>query len=151
MARSCAGSISDTAYSSQELAPHTDCSYLSSPQDLQMFNCVRSAGVGGATRLVDGFSVCEHMRRHHPETFGFLSSVPLPFYCWNTADSEIATHHAPVIGCGARAIIARCAIGAVHARASQMRAQQDRSPVRSIARNASSVSERPRPTQECVR
>jgi len=75
--------IKDTAYSNIGLHPHTDCCYLSSPCELQTFNCTQTSddAEGGATWCVDGFSVAEHMRREHPDAFSFFCNVPLKFQC----------------------------------------------------------------------
>ena len=83
--RAHADAVTDSAYESCSLPPHTDCTYLTQPPGLQLFNCAAQPSptaaepLAGATRLVDGFAVGERLRRRAPDAFGFFSSTPLPF------------------------------------------------------------------------
>ncbi|CAM9233349.1 unnamed protein product, partial [Lampetra planeri] len=47
--------------------------------EVQFLHCVRQAVRGGASQLVDGFAVCEQLRREQPEAFRLLASTPLNY------------------------------------------------------------------------
>ncbi|XP_075919802.1 gamma-butyrobetaine dioxygenase-like [Petromyzon marinus] len=46
---------------------------------VQFLHCVRQALRGGSSQLVDGFWVCEQLRREQPAAFRLLTSTPLNF------------------------------------------------------------------------
>ena len=53
----------DTAYTNQPLAVHTDTAYLSSPCGLQMFHLLsHTGGTGGESLFVDGYAAAAHLR-----------------------------------------------------------------------------------------
>eukprot|EP00667_Euglena_gracilis_P003760 EG_transcript_3771 len=89
------GYIPDTAYTNLQLAPHIDGCYMEAVPAVQIFLCLQPSVSGGATWLLDGFSVAEELRRKHPRAFAFFRSVPLPFHCITAAD-HVGAHH-PVI------------------------------------------------------
>ena len=53
--------VNDTAMTSIELPPHTDCTYYGTPPGLQLFSCLENNAVGGESWFVDGRAVrlCE--------------------------------------------------------------------------------------------
>ena len=65
----------DTAYTNLTLPPHVDGTYFSEAPGLQFFQIPQHDGEGGETVLVDGFQVGNHLKRHAPELFDYLSSV----------------------------------------------------------------------------
>ncbi|XP_078738888.1 gamma-butyrobetaine dioxygenase [Lampetra fluviatilis] len=69
----------NVAYTAGPLAPHTDYPALTHPPGVQFLHCVRQAVRGGASQLVDGFAVCEQLRREQPEAFRLLASTPLNY------------------------------------------------------------------------
>ncbi len=71
-------SRADTAYTSLELAPHTDGTYSHDAPGLQMLHCLHFDGSGGASTMVDGFAVAEHLQRHQPDAHRLLSTVDIP-------------------------------------------------------------------------
>jgi len=79
--------VVDTAYTNQELLPHTDCTYYRDPPALQVFHCVQASsdGGGGATWLADGFAVAAELQAKHPRSFAFFARQPLPFHCLESA------------------------------------------------------------------
>eukprot|EP00668_Euglena_longa_P014091 GGOE01018063.1.p1 GENE.GGOE01018063.1~~GGOE01018063.1.p1 ORF type:complete len:782 (-),score=227.67 GGOE01018063.1:690-3035(-) len=89
------GYIPDTAYTNLQLGPHIDCCYMQAVPALQVFLCVQPSVSGGATWLLDGFSVAEELRRNHPRAFAFFRSIELPFHCITDTYHVQASH--PVI------------------------------------------------------
>ncbi|TMS35721.1 hypothetical protein L596_003057 [Steinernema carpocapsae] len=67
----------DTAYSNEEIGPHTDGTYLDQTPGIQVFHCLKQATFGGDTILVDGFMVAEQFRKEFPKEFDLLRTVPL--------------------------------------------------------------------------
>jgi alpha-ketoglutarate-dependent taurine dioxygenase len=91
------GEVRDTAYTTEELPLHTDCTYMQHTPGIQLFNCVRQASqrpgspLDGATKLADGFKAAEVLRRDFPSTFAFFCRVPLPFI---HQEGAVAMRHA---------------------------------------------------------
>ena len=46
---------------------------------MQLLHCLRAAGEGGDTGLVDGFAAAAAFRAGDPESFGTLTRTPVPF------------------------------------------------------------------------
>jgi gamma-butyrobetaine dioxygenase len=83
------------AYSGLGLAVHTDNPYRDPVPTLQLLHCLSSSTSGGDNTLVDGFSVAEHLREHHPDDFGMLATLAVPFcYADDTCDLAV---QAPII------------------------------------------------------
>jgi gamma-butyrobetaine dioxygenase len=75
------------AFTSLALGLHTDNPYRAPAPTLQLLHCLRSAGAGGETILVDGFRVAEAMALLDPSGFLLLSTTPVRFrYADATAD-----------------------------------------------------------------
>ena len=70
------GEHADTAYSRDELQPHTDGTYYSEPPGVQVFHCLRHDGAGGETTLVDGFAGLQRLYDADPAAYRLLSTVP---------------------------------------------------------------------------
>jgi alpha-ketoglutarate-dependent taurine dioxygenase len=71
----------DTAYTGIALPAHTDGCYMLDVPGLQVFHALKSDPErGGDSLLVDGLSVAEHLRKHHPDTFAFLCNYQLPYH-----------------------------------------------------------------------
>lgn len=75
-----ADKVNDTAYTNIELKPHTDCTYLSHPPGLQIFNCVEQSSEGGRTWLVDGHAIAHTLKARNPKAFEYFCKTTLPFY-----------------------------------------------------------------------
>lgn len=72
-------SVNDTAYSSVEIASHTDGTYWSDTPGLQLFHLLSHVGgSGGESSLVDAFYCAEILRKEHPEDFELLTRIPVP-------------------------------------------------------------------------
>jgi gamma-butyrobetaine dioxygenase len=83
------------AYTGTALAPHTDNPYRDPVPTVQLLHCLRAAGAGGDTILVDGFAAAERLRALDPAAFTTLSTVWLPFR--HDGPTAILTSRAPVI------------------------------------------------------
>jgi len=67
------------AFTSREIAPHTDNPYRDPVPTLQLLHCLRDASSGGDTGLVDGFAAAAALRATDPESFGVLTGTPVSF------------------------------------------------------------------------
>ncbi|KAF2000084.1 Trimethyllysine dioxygenase [Amniculicola lignicola CBS 123094] len=66
----------DTAYTNIPLGAHTDTTYFSDPAGLQAFHLLsHTDGSGGASLLVDGFSIARQLRQQDPEAYRTLSTT----------------------------------------------------------------------------
>ena len=68
------------AFTSRELAPHTDNPYRDPVPTLQLLHCLRDAVSGGDTGLVDGFAVAATLRTEDPWSFRVLTTTAWPFH-----------------------------------------------------------------------
>jgi len=67
------------AYTSQAIRPHTDNPYRDPAPTVQLLHCLRAAGEGGDTVLVDGFAAAAAFRAADAESFGTLTRTPVSF------------------------------------------------------------------------
>ena len=67
------------AYTSQAIRPHTDNPYRDPVPTVQLLHCLRAAGEGGDTVLVDGFAAAAAFRADDAESFATLTRTPVPF------------------------------------------------------------------------
>ena len=67
------------AYTSQAIRPHTDNPYRDPAPTVQLLHCLRAAGEGGDTGLVDGFAAAAELRTTDAESFGVLAKTPVSF------------------------------------------------------------------------
>ncbi|HTR91537.1 MAG TPA: TauD/TfdA family dioxygenase [Trebonia sp.] len=75
------------AFTSREIAPHTDNPYRDPVPTLQLLHCLRSADIGGDSGLFDGFAAAAELRRADPAAFAVLTTTPWRFrYTDDTAD-----------------------------------------------------------------
>jgi trimethyllysine dioxygenase len=83
----------DTAYQAIPLPAHTDGTYFQDAPGLQVFHCIQNdEGGGGASLLVDGFTVAAALATLSPAAYSFFSSTPLPFRFLDTEHSYSAWH-----------------------------------------------------------
>lgn len=69
--------------------PHTDDPYRYRPSGISILHCCQAAaGDGGASLLVDGFAVAEHLRRDDPGGFRLLATVAVPYVRHRTRSVE---------------------------------------------------------------
>ncbi|MFT7531741.1 MAG: gamma-butyrobetaine dioxygenase [Gammaproteobacteria bacterium] len=69
--------IGATANNAQ--SPHSDEGWRHGPPGISLFHCLKCAEEGGASVFVDALGCAEKLRIVHPESFEFLSTVPLLF------------------------------------------------------------------------
>lgn len=67
------------AYTAGALAPHTDNPYRDPVPTVQLLHCLRAAGDGGDTVLVDGFAAARRLRARDAAAFDALTRVSLTF------------------------------------------------------------------------
>lgn len=67
------------AYTSRAIRPHTDNPYRDPVPTVQLLHCLRAAGHGGNTGLVDGFAAAAELRAGDAESFGTLARTPVSF------------------------------------------------------------------------
>jgi len=67
------------AFTSRAIRPHTDNPYRDPVPTVQVLHCLRAAGEGGDTGLVDGFAAAAAFRAADAESFGVLAKTPVPF------------------------------------------------------------------------
>ncbi len=93
-------SPANLAFTSRELAPHTDNPYRDPVPTIQLLHCLRSAAAGGDTGLVDGFAVAARLRLTDRESFDVLSATPWPFG-YSDSKTELRASQ-PLIGLSPR-------------------------------------------------
>jgi gamma-butyrobetaine dioxygenase len=76
------------AFTSRRILPHTDNPYRDPSPTLQLLHCLRAAGDGGETGLVDGFAAARELRATDRESFAVLAATPVPFG-YRDADTEL--------------------------------------------------------------
>jgi gamma-butyrobetaine dioxygenase len=69
----------DLAYTSLELAPHTDNPYRNPVPCIQMLHCIENEVNGGYSTLVDGFTVTEKLKKDYPEYYEILTKTKVRF------------------------------------------------------------------------
>ena len=67
------------AYTSRRILPHTDNPYRDPVPTVQLLHCLRAAGQGGETGLVDGFAAARELRATDREAFDLITGTPVPF------------------------------------------------------------------------
>jgi gamma-butyrobetaine dioxygenase len=67
------------AFTSRAIRPHTDNPYRDPVPTVQLLHCLRAAGQGGDTGLVDGFAAAGALRAADPASFGTLAGTAAPF------------------------------------------------------------------------
>jgi gamma-butyrobetaine dioxygenase len=67
------------AFTSRAIRPHTDNPYRDPVPTVQLLHCLRAAGEGGDTGLVDGFAAAAELRAADAESFGTLARMPVSF------------------------------------------------------------------------
>jgi gamma-butyrobetaine dioxygenase len=67
------------AFTSRRILPHTDNPYRDPVPTVQLLHCLRAAGEGGETGLVDGFGAASELRATDRESFDLIAGTPVPF------------------------------------------------------------------------
>jgi gamma-butyrobetaine dioxygenase len=67
------------AFTSKQIRPHTDNPYRDPVPTVQLLHCLRTAGEGGETALVDGFAAAADLRHTDPDAFSAVAGTSVPF------------------------------------------------------------------------
>ena len=67
--------MADSAYTQDELRPHTDSTYSYDAPGLQLLLCCKYVAKGGESIMVDGFKIADVIKKKNKEIFKILSSV----------------------------------------------------------------------------
>ena len=70
--------MADSAYTQEELKPHTDATYSYDAPGLQLLLCCDYKAKGGESILVDGFKIAQTIKKNDKELFNLLSSIQVP-------------------------------------------------------------------------
>ena len=65
----------DSAYSQEELRPHTDSTYSNDAPGLQLLLCCKYNAKGGASIMVDGLSIARELKKNHQKLFKTLTEI----------------------------------------------------------------------------
>ena len=65
----------DSAYTQEELRPHTDATYSNDAPGLQLLLCCKYKAKGGYSIMVDGFKIAEIIKKESKELFEILSTI----------------------------------------------------------------------------
>ena len=69
----------DLAYTSLNLAPHTDNPYRNPVPCIQILQCIENEVTGGLSTLVDGYTVSEKLKQKFPDYYKILTEVKIRF------------------------------------------------------------------------
>ena len=69
--------MADSAYTQEELRPHTDSTYSKDAPGLQLLLCCDYNATGGESIMVDGFKIAETLKKEK-EIFDTLSNIEVP-------------------------------------------------------------------------
>ena len=67
--------MADSAYTQEELRPHTDSTYSNDAPGLQLLLCRHYNAEGGHSIMVDGFKIAEDIKNQNNEIYQILTSV----------------------------------------------------------------------------
>ena len=70
--------MADSAYTQEELRPHTDGTYNHDAPGLQLLLCCEYEAEGGESIMVDGFKIAKILREKHWTSFNILSEIDIP-------------------------------------------------------------------------
>ena len=65
----------DSAYTQEELRPHTDSTYSNDAPGLQLLLCCNYKATGGESIMVDGFKIAEKIKNEKKEIYDLLTKV----------------------------------------------------------------------------
>lgn len=88
------------AYTTQELALHTDLPFYNRPPEIQMLHCVRNSpetpSGGGQSTFSDGLAAAYVLRDEAPALYEALRTTPVQFSDWSP-DNEFQMHAEQVV------------------------------------------------------
>ena len=80
------------AHTDLPIAPHNDFTSYNWPPSVQVLHMLANECEGGASSIVDGFSILEGLRRDHPDKFAVLCAVRVPFRLSSAHDESYAVN-----------------------------------------------------------
>ena len=70
--------MADSAYTQEELRPHTDGTYNHDAPGLQLLLCCEYEAEGGESIMVDGFKIAQILRENNGTSYNILSEIDIP-------------------------------------------------------------------------
>ncbi len=70
--------MADSAYTQEELRPHTDSTYSNDAPGLQLLLCCHYEASGGDSIMVDGFKIANMIKEEDKKIFDILSNIEVP-------------------------------------------------------------------------
>ena len=70
--------MADSAYTQEELRPHTDSTYSNDAPGLQLLLCCDYKASGGESIMVDGFKIANMIKDQDKKIFDILSNIEVP-------------------------------------------------------------------------
>ena len=70
--------MADSAYTQEELRPHTDGTYNHDAPGLQLLLCCEYEAEGGESIMVDGFKIAQILRENYGTSYNILSEIDIP-------------------------------------------------------------------------
>tara|TARA_Y100000741_G_C18234467_1_gene551132 strand:- start:6 stop:1103 length:1098 start_codon:yes stop_codon:yes gene_type:complete len=67
--------MADSAYTQNELRPHTDSTYSNDAPGLQLLLCCHYNAKGGESIMVDGFKIAEKIKKENKDIYDLLTSI----------------------------------------------------------------------------
>ncbi len=70
--------MADSAYTQEELRPHTDSTYSNDAPGLQLLLCCDYKAKGGESIMVDGFKIAQVIKNNDKDLFDIMSKIEVP-------------------------------------------------------------------------
>ena len=67
--------MADSAYTQEELRPHTDATYSNDAPGLQLLLCCHYKATGGESIIVDGFKIAQKIKKDSKELYDILTEI----------------------------------------------------------------------------
>ena len=70
--------MADSAYTKEELRPHTDSTYSNDAPGLQLLLCCDYNALGGESIMVDGFNIANTIKSDNEDLFNLMTKIEVP-------------------------------------------------------------------------
>ena len=87
--------MADSAYTNEELRPHTDSTYSNDAPGLQLLLCCKYDAIGGESIMVDGLKIAEIIKIKNKDLYDNLTNIEVPGNY--TGDGVILEAKRPII------------------------------------------------------
>ena len=67
--------MADSAYTQDELRPHTDATYSNDAPGLQLLLCCHYKATGGESIIVDGFKIAQKIKKDTKKLYDILTEI----------------------------------------------------------------------------